>query len=428
MWVISLKLQHFRNYERLDVQLCPGLNVFLGDNGSGKTNILEAITFLSRGRSRRSRVDKDMVQWHQPAMGVSITVAAHYDAQWQETIEARCGETPSLETPSGTPASSTMRSRFKWNDKPLKSRSELVGRCPTVSFFLNDLLLLRGAPDDRRTALDTLLSQVDKAYLDDLTRFQRLKDQKNQLLKQASAQSGPMAMESANLVVDSLNEQLIPLCVRIMQKRLTLLQAFEPKLQALYHTISDGKEVLTVSYLPAMSKYCPTLDVDMTLSAIDASGLTQPDTLELLYRQAFAAARQDEWRRGQLLIGPHRDDLGFALDGHAATQFASQGQQRSIVLALKLAELEWITQHFQGEPPILLLDDVMAELDPKRQHQLLTHMGDNGQVLVTTTHLDNDLEATMKRVGHASLFHVSKGQLTPDVANSIQPNVAVLAS
>lgn len=380
MWIEQGQLRHFRNYTALHLGCVPHKNLFIGRNAAGKTNILEAIYFLSHGRSYRTRHERELIQWGESFATVKLEARSHVH-QSTFTLEAQLTLSPE----------NTLKTLFKLNGKPVKNRSEMVGKLPTVTFFLSDLLMLRGSPDHRRHAVDSALVQYNPLHVKALVAYNRVRQQKSQLLKQ------PPIMQDSHLL-ESLNQQLSVIGAEVMLARMTYLQQIETLAEIRYLELSEGQERLRFQYQPSFKH-----PVDVLAK----------ETLEQALLQAITQASFEERRRGQVLIGPHRDDIRFFLNDQDACLYGSQGQQRTIVLAFKLAEIQILGQKLQAETPILLLDDVMAELDPVRQNQLLMHLDPRMQVFLTTTHLDSGFDWFLRQDGSVRIFAVTQGSITP---------------
>lgn len=378
MWIDALELRQYRNYGELSLVNLSAKNLFLGNNAAGKTNVLEAVYYLSHGKSPRTRSDRELIQWGQAFARLQLTARSQ-----------RHGGIISLEAQLVLSPENTLKTVFKLDGNPVKSRSEVVGKIPTVTFFLSDLLMLRGTPEDRRNALDSSLVQYDPVHFKRLAQYARIRQQKSQLLKQL-----PHGFDRS--LLESLNQQLAESGAAVMHGRIQYLRLLESLARTRYQELAHGRETLTMAYQPVFEPVS------------EETGL--PDLARQLER-AMQSMAAEECRRGQVLIGPHRDDIGFFLDGRDACRFGSQGQQRSIVLANKLAEIDLLTEHWQGETPVLLLDDVMAELDPQRQNQLLSHIDPAMQVFLTTTHLDGELTPFLQGAASARLFYVESGRV-----------------
>lgn len=362
-YVEHLALKHFRNYTDVELPLTSGLTVITGDNASGKTSLLEAIAFLSFGKSPRTHTDKALLM-HEKAFGFIKLQAM---LQNQSKIQLACQFQQNAETDS-------VKTQFKFNEKSVRSRSLLVGKLPSVAFFNSDLLMLRGSPSDRRSQLDMALSQMNPNYFEALKQFEQIRTQKAALLKNYLETPQPQLLEI-------INQQFIQQASQITQFRLQYLSQLSLKLQQTYLLLATSeKAILRLRYQSKLRNE-PFEDIE-TLNV---------EELKTLFEIKLSERQQEEIRRGQVLIGPHRDDLLFEIEGQLATEFASQGQQRTIVLAFKTAVFDLLSQQWLQEKPILLLDDVMAELDPIRQETLLTLFEPKTQVLMTTTHLDKHL-------------------------------------
>ncbi len=337
MRLVSLTLRNYRNYARLQLELGPRLNVFLGRNAQGKTNLLESVAILALSSSPRARRESDLIG----------PVAA--DALVEAVVESggRRVELSFRVSQESERTGKTIRV-----DGVARRAVDLPGEVQATLFWPDDLSLVKGGPEYRRRFLNEMLVQVVKGYGRTLARYRRVLDQRNHLLKRiAAGQEGR----------DSLavwDAELANLGGALASARALAIADLAP-LAAAGHAAISGGEVLGLSYLG------PTADLATVLAA----------TLE------------EDLRRGTTGAGPHRDDLSIAIDGVDARSFASQGQQRTAVVSLKLAESDLIESR-SGERPILLLDDVLSELDPRRREALLARVGEAGQVIVTSVEAD----------------------------------------
>jgi DNA replication and repair protein RecF len=335
--LLSLALRNYRNYARLDLEPGEGLNLFLGANGQGKTNLLESVALLALSSSPRARREAELVGPLAPEARVS-GVVERAGAPSEIRVSVRLdGE--------------RARRRIEVDGQPRRA-VDLPGLCRVTLFWPDDLDLVKAGPEHRRRLLNQMLVQMRPGYARCLSRYGRVVDQRNSLLKQVAAGEAPAAE------LEGWDVQLVDLGGELSSARREAVEALAPEAAANHAAISGG-ERLEVSY----------------------SG--PPDDLAA----ALAAARWEDVRRGVSTVGPHRDDLLLRLDGREARAFASQGQQRTIVVSLKLAEAEVVTR-FTGERPILLLDDVLSELDAGRRRALLERVGEPGQVIVTAVEAD----------------------------------------
>ena len=370
MYLASLKLHDFRNYDDQALAFSPGLNVIFGDNAQGKTNLLEAIHFLATGRSQRTAQDRDLLR--------QGTTALHLRAH----VSRLTGDL----TLDLTYASEG-RKHLKINGLPEPKIAKLVGRLAVVYFGPDDLQLIKGPPAGRRRFLDIELSQVSASYLHHLQVYSRVLVQRNALLREAVEKGHPPAM------LEVWDEQLLGAGAELVARRVHAMTRIA-ELAAHYHALlADEKEALAVSYQSSAWEAGQSLDVAAIRERLAAE---------------LRRVRSEDLRRGQTTAGPHRDDITFRIDGRDARLFASQGQQRTAVLALKFAELGYMRGELD-EYPVLLLDDVASELDPSRRHFLLNSVQEDVQSFVTCTDLA-DLTAREWPADHR-LFRVTAGHV-----------------
>lgn len=386
----------------------------MGDNGQGKTNLLEALYFLSHARSHRTTDDRELLRRER----IASTGQAEQEPEADFATVTAClngsveGEMWRLDARIRVD-DGRLKTSFQWNGIPLRSRSSVLGRLPTVSFFLPDLLLLRGAPDDRRRWLDAAIVQYDHRHLTYLGEFQKIRQQKNRLLKQT-----PETISREHLSV--WNAQFAASGAQVMASRMAYLSMIEDVAALFYLELSDGAERLTMAY--QASAWPPETSVPaQSPGALPKGGIPGVPELEMELARRLEERMSEELRRGTSLIGPHRDDIRFRLDGLSAEAYGSQGQQRGIVLALKLAELQCLTVRLQ-ESPVLLLDDVMAELDPTRQCLLLEHIRSDSQVFMTTTHAAGTWRSLLEQnTEEMAIFRVSGGVVARVSADAALP-------
>lgn len=346
MFLKSLYLRHFRNYSEQWVTFAAPKTIVVGDNAQGKSNLLEAVEWLATLQSHRTHRDRDLIQQGQES------------AQIEATLE-RQGVPLDLAVSLRPLAGRVLRV----NGCTVKRTAEFLGQLNAVEFSCLDLELVRGTPAIRRNWLDRILVQLEPLYSQLLQTYQKALRQRNALLKHAASQGWDEALWQA------WNQQLVINGTRIMRRRQRLIERLAPLAEDWHRLLSGDRETLTLTY----ESHVPI--GDGTSEAIVAA-----------FNEALTARRAIELLQKTSLVGPHRDDVGFCLNEQSARQFASQGQQRTLVLALKLAELA-LVESVVGDTPLLLLDDVLAELDLQRQRILLEVMGDRYQTLITTTHL-----------------------------------------
>lgn len=381
MFLTSLHLRQFRNYAEQSVEFVAPKTILVGENAQGKSNLLEAVELISLLKSHRTSRDRDLVQ----------------DGCSQGQITATIDHGP-----PGASASQGVRMTLRasgrrttlLNGETLRRQLDLLGTLNTVQFSSLDLELVRGGPAHRRDWLNGLLIQLEPLYAHLLGQYGKVLRQRNALLRQgakggdalASSDRDPFsglppvelasAAPMASPLAPSLalwDAQLAALGTRLMRRRARALDRLTPIAQHWHELISGSREALQICYRPSVAREEPAL--------WDQPEGLQGAFLEKLHRRAIA-----EQVNGTSLVGPHRDEIEFLIDDTPARQYGSQGQQRTLVLALKLAELKLIDE-VVGQPPLLLLDDVLAELDLNRQNQLLEAIQTRFQTLITTTHL-----------------------------------------
>ncbi len=347
MFLQSLQLHDFRNYREAVLHLdCPK-TILVGDNAQGKSNLLEAMQLLATGRSSRALKDRELVFKGAEQARIAAQVERANGNVELELI-LRVGK----------------RRTVRLNGQTQRTQAEALGYLNCVSFSSLDLDLVRGAPETRRHWVDGILLQLEPVYANLLSQYMQVLTQRNALLRHEQ-------LDAAGLIeqLTSWDDLLVRAGTQVVRRRHRLLGRLAPLAQHWHTAISGGREQFTVQYLPQVG-----FEHDDTQSVQNAF------LEQLKIRQPL------ELRRGLTLVGPHRDEVELSLDGVPARQFGSQGQQRTLVLSLKLAELELLEQ-VTGEVPLLLLDDVLAELDLHRQDQLLETIQDRVQTVVTTTHL-----------------------------------------
>ena len=317
----------------------------LGNNGEGKSNLLEAVELLASLRSHRCSQDRDLIQRGETSSRLKAWVGDEAGDELAIELRRQGGR------------------RVQRNGKLLERHADLIGPLRCVGFSALDLSLVRGEPSGRRDWLDRVVQQLEPVYGELLSRHGRLLRQRSQLLKRQ--------LSNRDELLDAFDQQLAVIGTRLHRRRHRALKRLEPLAAPWQERLSGGRERLQLHYQPGTQ-----LDGD------EDEQRWQQCLLDQLQEQ-----RPQEARLGYCSVGPQRDDVALLLGGEPARRLGSAGQQRCLVLALKLAELELVTQ-LCGEPPLLLLDDVLAELDPTRQHLLLDAVGTSHQCLISATHLD----------------------------------------
>ena len=396
MYVSHLALNDFRSYREQVVELAPGIVVFQGQNGRGKTNLVEAIAYLSTFSSHRVssssnlvRVDRDSEK--QPG-GAVVRVRVQEESR-SVLLE--------LEIARGR------ANRARLNKANVAPR-EILGKLRTVVFAPEDLELLRGDPAVRRRFLDEIITKLRPHFLGVRQDFERVLRQRGAILKQFGRSGYPLSPEDEG-VLEVWDRQLAGLSAQIVVNRLVVVQALQPLVANSYRQITDGDRLADIQYRTHLRKEqaadSPLAEGSLKVVEGRIEGNADEEVAELAvrYRTRLAEIRSDELRRGINLEGAHRDDLAITLDGLPVRGFASHGEIWSSALMLRLAELELL--RLDGDYPVLILDDVFAELDVSRRQGLLSQMKQVEQVLVTVA-----VEADVPQELHAQRIIVSRSE------------------
>ncbi|MEH1883399.1 MULTISPECIES: DNA replication/repair protein RecF [unclassified Nostoc] len=374
MYLKTLNLRQFRNYQDQKVEFNAAKTILVGNNAQGKSNLLEAVELLATLRSHRMTRDRDLVQ-----EGEAI-------AQINATLERQTGISDLTLT-----LRRNGRRSVAINGESIRRQMDFLGVLNAVQFSSLDLDLVRGGPEGRRNWLDTLLIQLEPVYAHILHQYNHVLRQRNAFLKRHVETLNATSLQSELAVWDA---QLATTGTRVIRRRDRAIQRLAPIASAWHASISGSTEVLQIKYMPNIP--------------------LENNHLEEV-QQAFLAKIQQrtvaELHQGTTLVGPHRDEVELTINQTPARQYGSQGQQRTLVLALKLAELQLIEEIVQ-EPPLLLLDDVLAELDLSRQNQLLDAIQDRFQTLITTTHLGSFDSQWLKS---SQILFVKAGQIIPNL-------------
>ncbi len=398
MRIEHLSLQNFRNYARLEVTLPPGPILIHGANAQGKTSLLEAIYYLATSRSPYTGSDRQLINWHAER---DILPFARIAAEISSAREAlnRVEVIISLD-PAGIDGD-RFRKQVKINGVPRRVM-DLIGQINVVMFLPQDLALIEGPPAERRRYMNITLCQTDNEYCRALAAFDKVLTQRNALLKRISDR------EASPGELGYWNDQLAESGSTLVAGRQKLLRQLEVKARRIHEELSGGDEDLELKYLPGFS---PTAETNGQLSfevlGLDLHRQLGPLEIREQFQGRLAEIQDEEIARGMTLIGPQRDELRLMVNGHDLGLYGSRGQARTGVMSLKLAELEWMRDTI-GEWPVLLLDEVAAELDARRRAYLLDRVSEASQVLLTTTEPDIFTSAFLNT---ATRWQISQGQI-----------------
>ncbi|MBS9336860.1 DNA replication/repair protein RecF [Fructobacillus parabroussonetiae] len=364
----ELKLNHFRNYDQADLKFQSGVNVFLGQNAQGKTNLLESIYALALARSHRTKVDRDLVQWGQD------------QARIAGMVENRFGK---------------LHLSLSWSNKGKQARvnhldqsrlSTYIGQLNVILFAPEDLDLVKGPPAVRRRFIDIEFGQMNRTYLQLSTQYKKVLKDRNAYLKAWS-----FGGKKDQVFLDVLTAQLIELAAKLMLLKKRFLTELGQAAARIHGEVANQKEALVLSYK----------------TAVDRSQLTDLETVKQALDAVFKKQADREKKQGTTLVGPHRDDFVIEVNGVDVSNFGSQGQQRTAALALKLGEIDLMHQE-TGEYPVLLLDDVLSELDASRQTHLLMTIENKVQTFITAPSLS---EVARSLIKEPKVFLVKDGTI-----------------
>ena len=357
MKIKSLKLKNFRNYDLLNLEFDQATNIFYGDNAQGKTNILEALYLTGTTKSHRGSKDRDMIQFGK-------------EESHLETIVERNGIDYQIDM-------HLKKSRPKGiaiNKLPIRKASELFGIINMVFFSPEDLNIIKNGPAERRRFIDLELSQLDKVYLNDLSNYNKIVNQRNHLLKEIEFNKSALA------TLDVWDMQLVHYGERIIERRKEFIQQVNEIVSNIHKKLTGNREELFLYY--------------------------EPSNGVISFEQALLKNKEKDLRLKSTSVGPHRDDICFIAGNLDIRRFGSQGQQRTAALSLKLSEIELVKRTIKDKP-VLLLDDVLSELDKHRQNYLLDSI-DDIQTLITCTGVEDFVN---HRFSINKIFHVQNGQV-----------------
>ncbi|XFA98415.1 DNA replication/repair protein RecF [Candidatus Izemoplasma sp. B36] len=363
MRVNKLELYNFRNYKKQNIVFSEGVNLFVGDNGSGKTNLLEAIYFLSVAKSYKTN-DINTITYNSEFSRITAEALNQKRKINLKIVNSKKGKKTLI------------------NNKEIKKLSDYIGAINVLSFLPEDLMIIKGSPKDRRYFINLAYGQIDRQYLYELTNFRLLLKQRNELLKRLSEEDNPDLT-----LLDVITEQLSRSIELIVKFRRNFIENINHSLKRMYRFLSDKKVDFILKYNPSIEN-----NIEKTLKSKYKNDIYLKTTN----------------------LGPHRDDFDFLLGDLLAKDNASQGEQRIMVLAVVLA-ISDIIENKYNERPIFLLDDVFSELDSKRQNKLIKYLLKlEAQAIITTTNLENIQEQILKK---STIFRVQNNTIMEEYRN-----------
>ena len=375
MRIKSLKLLYFRNYLSMNIDAHPSLNVLVGNNANGKTNIIESIFCLALGRSYRTKSDSECIMFGETATAMSCVVNKN-----DKNLDIMLG--------ISNKGKSAKIAGVKKN-----KLTDFVGELNVVLFSPEDLQLVKGSPSLRREFINREFYQFSRIYHKYYLMYQHLLKQRNSYLK--DMRKNPKD-EMSLAYLETLTSQLAKVAIYITKERVSFVQDISELTYKNMMNISNGQELLKIRYKSSVLE-------SLNMEDVKDEGFTEENLTKVMMKKSL-----DDIMRGSTKIGPHQDDLEFYINELDAKMYASQGQQRSIVLSLKLAEINYLKSK-TGTYPVLLLDDVLSELDKNRQLKLLDAINENVQTFITTPSISDIKEDLLKK---AKVFKIENGNIS----------------
>jgi DNA replication and repair protein RecF len=379
MYLKHISLTNFRNFTRLDIDVPQRVVLLTGANAQGKTSILEAIYFLAAFTSFQTHVDRQIINFHEArknALAVTRLVADYQRGRSKHRIEARL-----ILEPTGVLNGQRLRKEVLL-DGVKKHVNEVIGHFNAVIFVPQMSQIIEGAPDDRRRYVNLALAQSTPAYARVLGEYNQALTQRNALLKALNENRGHRDQ------LDVWDDALSRLGSQIILWRIQAVQQIERLASRVHHELTHGSEILRLAYEPAFDPLPkPNGQLGLKMDTVVDRSRLELDEIQDDFRVRLKELQSEEIARGVTTIGPHRDELRFLANDIDLGNYGSRGQIRTALLSLKLAEVNWMKER-TGEWPVILLDEVMAELDVQRRADLLKYIGDSEQIVFTTTDLN----------------------------------------
>jgi DNA replication and repair protein RecF len=403
VYLKHLSLANFRNYVRLELDLPLGVVLVQGENAQGKTNLLEAIYYLATAGSPYARADRELINWL--AEDEDLTFARLVGEMQTEHLAkdnvSQRLEITLLKQPTPKVDSRRLKKEIRINGVP-KRVTDLIGQLNVVIFLPQDIDLVAGSPSGRRRYLDTTICQFDPVYCRALRRYNRILTQRNHLLRR---------LQERRSKLDQLrfwNEKLAEDGAHMVARRREVVAKLDKLAKIIHLELTGQDEYLSLRYDPSIRMPEKSYQIPLGLHSEKGASIRHSESsIRESFLEQLRKIAREEIQRGMSLIGPHRDDVRFLVGGVDMRTYGSRGQQRTVVLALKLAEAKLLAEEM-GERPIMLLDEVMSELDEARRRYLMEVVSSSQQAILTTTHWD---AYTSDFLAQATLLRVREGRL-----------------
>jgi DNA replication and repair protein RecF len=375
MHLQRLILEEFRLYRHLELDLSPAGLALHGENASGKSTLLEAIAMLATTRSARSGGEREVVNWRSGQdFGLPFSRIRGHVKRLDDEVDVEIA----LQLDAG--GNGQTQKAIRLNGRNVRAM-DAVGALKTVLFAPEDVTLVSGPPAGRRRYLDLLISQIDGRYLRALSRYNRILEQRNSLLKSLGREGANPSSPAVAAQLAYWDDELVAFGSRLVARRMLAIRRLATFAATRFATFGDDRS-LSIDFRPSID------DPSCQAAADGGNAETTQAVVARTYAERLQESRRDELRRGVSLIGPHRDDFTMAIDGIDVATYGSRGQQRLAVVALKLAETDLMMED-AGERPVILLDDVLSELDPRRRDDLTAAVTAlDAQVIVTATDVE----------------------------------------
>lgn len=372
MYLKSIQLENYRNHSSTIVECSRGINFLLGNNGEGKTNIIEAISTLCLTKSFFGVSDSIVLKTGEKKFRIVGKIISDCEIDYMISIDFE---------------QETRRKNVLVNKTLVEKASLLIGQFPVIILTPEQNAITFGAPTDRRRFIDFVIAQSSRAYLENLIDYRRILKQRNKIL------TNKLIRNIENLEeIEIWNESLINIGASIIKKRIEFIKEFQDIIVCMHKMLSGSDEIIEVLYEPSCKIYAES-----------------EDEIKRIFKEEIVNNKKIEYKIGHTIVGPHRDEIIFKINGLHAKNYASQGQHKTLLVSLKLAEFYYIKEKCK-ETPILLLDDVLSELDLKRGQRLLEATSELGQIFITTTD-----ERAIDRIPVTSAtpkkFYVKKGSI-----------------
>lgn len=410
MHVEQLSLTNFRNFGRLELEFSPAATLFFGANAQGKTNLLEAIYYLATTRSQHTSRDNQLLNWEaqqsEDPVVVGRLVARITRRDGERLLEMRL-----IQERQGDQSSFRREALV---DRRKVRLMDLLGNLRVVLFLPQDVQLVTGSPSERRRYVDITLCQTDTVYCRTLSRYNKILEQRNAVLRQIAEEG------KGRDVLPVFTERLVKLGGYVFARRATFVAALAREAQRIhYEELTDGRETLRLHYMPRLYNTDSVNGNDLASSQMEWARWLEgadPEAASARFRQGLEEALERDLARARTTLGPQRDDWAFVVNGRDLGSYGSRGQQRTAVLALKMAEIEWMASE-TAETPVLLLDEVVAELDERRRELLLNFIRRGAQVILTATDPGMFTPSFLKQ---SSVMQVEGGRIVEDRESALR--------